>query len=284
MGAVLLAAAAWMAYYDFRITGHPLRMPYVEYDAQYGVIPPFTFQRWTSPPVYRHETLRQFREDWESRYHAELHEEGFLANVAKHKLAFSGSYFLGPVLLPFLIVVPCLVRSRKARVPVLLVGAVFLGAAIETWWEPHYAAPAAGAIYLMVTNALRRVASWRRIGRKGRRALVGIVLAASIVVAARSVVWSVTFKRRHWCEDRADIQKRLEKAGGKHVVVVHYGPTHWILNEWVYNAADVDASPVVWAREMADPEERARLLTYFADRHIWWLDTDATPPLLVPLR
>ena len=50
-------------------------------------------------------------------------------------------------------------------------------------------------------------------------------------------------------------------------------------NEWVYNAADIDASAVVWAREMAD---NSALLKYFATRRIWLLEADKRPRQLEP--
>jgi hypothetical protein len=49
----------------------------------------------------------------------------------------------------------------------------------------------------------------------------------------------------------------------------------------VYNAADIDASPVVWAREMAD---NSALLKYFSARRIWLLEADVHPAKLQPYR
>ena len=50
---------------------------------------------------------------------------------------------------------------------------------------------------------------------------------------------------------RAALQAALEREGGHHLIVVRYlspkGRSH---EEWVWNAVDIDASPVVWASEM----------------------------------
>jgi hypothetical protein len=41
----------------------------------------------------------------------------------------------------------------------------------------------------------------------------------------------------------------------------------------VYNDADIDASPVVWARAM-DAASDAELIRYFGARHVWLLEPD----------
>jgi hypothetical protein len=61
--------------------------------------------------------------------------------------------------------------------------------------------------------------------------------------------------------------------------LVRYGENHDCYAEWVYNEADIDGAPVVWAREM-DPTNDARIIRYFADRKIWLLEADAAPPRL----
>ena len=53
-------------------------------------------------------------------------------------------------------------------------------------------------------------------------------------------------------------------------------------SEWVYNAADIDAAPVVWARD-TDPVQNRELVEYFSDRTAWLLFVDgATIPRLAP--
>jgi len=76
---------------------------------------------------------------------------------------------------------------------------------------------------------------------------------------------------------RAAIQKQLESSPGLHLVVVRYSAGHVPTQEWVYNAADINGSKVVWAREMS-PMETARLLEYFRNRTVWLLEPDAPTP------
>lgn len=53
--------------------------------------------------------------------------------------------------------------------------------------------------------------------------------------------------------------------------------------EWVYNEADIDNAPVIWAREM-DMEKNRKLLEYFKNRKAWLLkvEDDKSPPILLP--
>ena len=75
--------------------------------------------------------------------------------------------------------------------------------------------------------------------------------------------------------------QRLEGQGGRHLVIVRYGPQHNVSQEWVYNRADIDRAPVVWARDMGDPQNR-ELLDYYRDRKIWVLEPDTDPLALRP--
>jgi hypothetical protein len=72
----------------------------------------------------------------------------------------------------------------------------------------------------------------------------------------------------------------LENTPGPHLVLVRYGQRHDPCQEWVYNAADINGSPVVWARAL-DSASDAELLRYFADRQAWLLEPDVQR--LVPL-
>ena len=47
------------------------------------------------------------------------------------------------------------------------------------------------------------------------------------------------------------------------------------------NAADIDNSRVIWAREM-DAQNNAELLRYFKDRTAWLVEPEANPSKLSP--
>ena len=75
--------------------------------------------------------------------------------------------------------------------------------------------------------------------------------------------------------DRAALLQHFREAGGNHLVIVRYAPSHDWMNEQVWNEADIDHSQVVWARDAGDGN--ADLLRYFHDRTIWLLEPDNRP-------
>ena len=79
---------------------------------------------------------------------------------------------------------------------------------------------------------------------------------------------------------RLAINRQLAEAGGQHLVFVRYSRFHQF-HEWVHNAADIDASPVVWARDLGSGENQ-KLLGYYPGRRVWLLEADALPPHLIP--
>jgi hypothetical protein len=80
---------------------------------------------------------------------------------------------------------------------------------------------------------------------------------------------------------RANVVSQLTARPGKQLAIVRYTPGHAPFDDWVYNRADIDASKVVWARELhaaSDPE----LLRYFRDRQVWLVEPDFEPPKVSP--
>ena len=72
--------------------------------------------------------------------------------------------------------------------------------------------------------------------------------------------------------------------GKKHLIFVRPGEGYYVHNEFVYNSADIDGSPVVWARDMG-PQEDQRLIDYYralGGREVWSLDIDNRGVLLAP--
>ncbi|MGD9714941.1 MAG: hypothetical protein AB7V46_23200, partial [Thermomicrobiales bacterium] len=86
-----------------------------------------------------------------------------------------------------------------------------------------------------------------------------------------------------WHLARVRLVHQLEALPGQHLVLVRYGEPHSVHAEWVYNRADIDASRIIWAREVS-PEEDRKLLEYFRQRKVWVLYAEEYPVRLEPYR
>jgi hypothetical protein len=108
----------------------------------------------------------------------------------------------------------------------------------------------------------------------------GILLCLASVIPTAAQLARLD-REKGWAIERAQVLVNLKRTGERHLIIVRYEPMHSPDEEWVYNGADIDSAPVVWAREM-DAEQNRKLFTYFADRRVWLLEADATPRRLVP--
>ena len=80
----LLLAAAWMGYYNFRVTGDPFRLPYQVHEATYAIVPVFLSQSLKAPPPYRHQAFRDFYTGWSVDCYQRQHSfSGWLKGAAK---------------------------------------------------------------------------------------------------------------------------------------------------------------------------------------------------------
>jgi hypothetical protein len=131
----------------------------------------------------------------------------------------------------------------------------------------------------------------RSFNVRGRR--VGNIIVAIILLylpfkpllLARGAI--VEFNNRGedlYVNDRDNIIAALQRAGGRHVVIVHYQPESKKPRvDWVYNSANIDAQAIVWARDRGRIENR-KLLAYYHDRHFWMLYADEWPVRIAPYR
>jgi hypothetical protein len=285
IGLVLLPAAAAMGYYNLRITGDALRLPYLVHEETYAVAPIFFWQKLRPEPAYRHPVLRDFHINWESKgYLAYRSLKGLVFTEGKKIRWIAQWYFRGwGLLLPLLFLPQVLRRDRWMRLAILLLGLFSVALLAETWTEAHYTAPITALFFVVILQAMRHLYDWqwngRAIGRRIAQASVALCLLAGVMASAHIARKDLYGQR--WYSNRAQIASRLKHAGGKHLVLVRYGPDHNSQHEVVYNEADIDHAAIVWAREM-DARQNQKLLTYFRDRQAWLLEADVPPLRLAP--
>jgi len=282
IAATVLAAAAGMGLYNHRVTGDALKMPYMAHHEQYCTFFPLFGAHAPSAPAWNHEILRRHHEA--SLGHVR-ERYGTLAHATVYsllKLRRLWFFFLGPLLTLPLLFVPL----RRSLLPAFAACALAVPACLLCERAaPHYFAPTAAPLLVLVAAGLRRL----HHARAGARP-VGAWLAAAVVagVGAQSLAalslpdrGNTTVSR--FMAHRDDLARDLAARGGRHLVLVEYGPAHSLDNEWVYNAADIDAAPIVWAHAMS-PAEDAALLRHFAGRTVWrvTIDDDDVRPVPRP--
>jgi hypothetical protein len=82
-------------------------------------------------------------------------------------------------------------------------------------------------------------------------------------------------------ERRTLVNRQLAATPGKLLVFVRYSARHIFQEEWVYNAAEIDDSRVVWARDLGPVEDR-KLIAHYPTRTVLLLEPDDRPPILKP--
>ena len=296
--AVLLLGGAWMLYYNWRGTGNPLVMPYAVNFQTYHIAKPFFFQKLNPLPVYHHASMKEMYVMHEmTEYQRSKYAMASIVGTA------AGDYYLF-FIWPFaLLIGPSLYAMWRSEMRVVLLAVVLLAADLfsQIWTpQPHYAAPAAGAFLLFLIFSVRH---FRSSGSPsaiwGSRALA-IVFAVCMISPIADKLRDPFMMRPYRSAilsgsdallplsnlmpaqiQRASIQSELEERGGKHLIIVHYPKYAVPWEEWVYNGADLENAPVIWARDMGyfDNQE---LVKYYADRQVWYADRGNLIQTIVP--
>ena len=289
---LLLIVAGMAAYYNYRVFGDPLKLPYQVNRATYASAPVFLWQRPRAEPIYRYKLMRDFysRAEMNDFLYART-LTGFLQGAAK-KLGIVQFFFFGMALLPPLIMLPRVLQDRRVRFLVVAGGVFGVGLSANAWLFPHYVAPFASALYAILLQAMRHLRVWRPGGQSRGLALVRILPLVCLVLAGlRLYAEPLNLFIPRWPTmwygteplglPRAHVLSELESYPGSQLAIVRYAANHAPFDDWVYNAAGIDKSKVVWARE-SETGDGMDLLRYFHDRTVWLVEPDATPPKISP--
>lgn len=290
---VLAGAFAGLGYFFYRVTGSAFTTPYQVNMRTYGLVyfpwetptPPSGFMRTVFP---------------------EGPSTGWLAAAIHHplqlqmmKILVVWLFYFGPLLsLPW--IAWLITRSRtqffksftpELRLLFLICFSVWFACALTIYTgQPHYVAPLT-AVFYAITMLMMRELYHASSGPFATRFLARSIPLICLILFACRVAAPLVHKNpapswiRTWCSQdeqnlrRAEILSQLEHTPGMHLVIVRYQPSHdFILDEWVYNHADIDRSKVIWARDMG--AQNAELLRYFRDRRSWLVEPDYNPPRL----
>jgi hypothetical protein len=142
----------------------------------------------------------------------------------------------------------------------------------------HYAAAYTCVIVFLIVKGVIALSHWSGWGAKVGPAVAIFLVSGAMASGLRyfPVKAMLGLERNPYEEQvnsRFQVVSQFLRLGGRHVAFVRYGATHSIHNEWVYNAANVDAAPIVWCRaiDRVSDEEVAR---YYKGRQFWLVSVD----------
>jgi hypothetical protein len=179
---------------------------------------------------------------------------------------------------------PWLVAAGKLRTPLLCFALAVFGMIATRGYFEHYSAPILGLRLLLWVESLRRLTRLRLWRGSWLAQLTPAAVTLGCLVPVGLYVLRSPFQvpRMHGMDvDRPRLGAELAQRPGKHLVVVKYSASHDPNREWVFNGADIDSSPIVWAR-MIDGVDNGPLLRYFSHRHIWLVMPDELVIRLTP--
>ena len=292
--AVFLIGGIWTGYYNWRITGSPLQLPYMMHDHQYNVTPVLSFLPLRHEPNYSTPRLAALHgaHGWEAKqYHAEKSRAQVLVAGFKATLQF----MLGPLRTAALIsmLFPIAWRDPTYRKMAIVSGVMVVALGIETFHFRHYAAPVWASLAVMI--AIWASLAWKlRIGKLPIGAAI-VTLTLLITVWQTPSVWvRDVFRRSHTASDadqasapgkgpqvrelrdrRAELMTQLASLDRPQLVIVRYPSQDWrVVEEWVYNSSDIDHQHTILAHDLGADKDR-ELLNYYPDRTVSLLTFDA---------
>lgn len=261
-------AATGMAYYNYRVTGNPVLMPYTVNQRLYSAVPVFYALQMALDPVYRHENIRKYWQEWvkgaylKRRANPLLSLRWYITILPFYFSPLSGFMFLA---------VGLLAKSVKVRIALAIFAVTSFGLLVIDGVQEHYLAPATGLVFIPVMYGVR----WLRARSQPFGPFMAVLFVALVFGAGLLGVF-----RLHEQTDtrRQGVIHELMHEGGRHLVIVRYSASHDLDTEYVYNRADIDGSPIVWAQDMGEEKNR-ELLDYYRGRKVWLLQPDPSPGL-----
>jgi hypothetical protein len=291
---ILLAAAGFSVYYNYRVTGHMTELPYSLNRKLYGTPQGFFWQK----PFYVHTPMPcDIRQEYEQqlRNHERRTSLRGLILATAGKVRTFWSFYFGPSLTIPLLFILFIWRGRNMALVFAATAAVAFYNLSFFAFVPHYAAAITGLILLIIVLCLRRMRAGGPSSLFLARSLPLVCALGLLIPMAGRLVQpilpsSASAIKRFWTTEFPDPWPReklladlLKNGSGNHLILVRYNcAEHIVDDEWVFNRADLEHARVVWAREL-DPASDRELIRHFAGRQIWLAEPDMKPPRILKL-
>jgi len=166
-------------------------------------------------------------------------------------------------------------RSQWFGFFAVTIASVVVGGAFVQWFWPHYAAPAVPAVLAAVAISVHRASIRARV--PAERCGLALLLVLVVHVAVALLLHGDTEQPG----SRTSVTRDLAQKGGEHLVFVQYDSDYTLHREWVYNAADMAAAPVIFAHDLGADRNPA-LVALYPNRSVWLLHVSLRKTQLEP--
>lgn len=293
--AIIAFTLGWLGYYDKAAFGKVTTLPYTINRATYAIAPYFIWQHARPEPAYRHPEMRRFYHRGELDYYDYVKKDPLKQTLIK--VAWVSFFFSGFALLPPLLMIRRVFLDHRIRF--LVIGVVFLacGMVIQIFTITHYVAAFTASFYAIGLQAMRHLRQWKPEKKPVGLLMTRMCVSVCLIVAVLRIFavplgiplheWPVTewnfmwYGPGHFGTERKAIADELENQPGKQLAIVYRGSRRNVLDEWVYNGADIDSQKVIWARAMS-PVQNSELIQYYKDRRVWLVNADDLPATVTP--
>ena len=256
---VQLSAGAFTALHNRAVTGSYTLMPYQLNRQVSGVPQSFLWQAPPKEPAFRFPEAKAMYE-WQRERRDLMDQHRFRRYAAV--LYNTWLFFVTPWLtLPIVLALGLLPKDRDIGVAGgLLVFATGVSA-LYPFFAARYIAAYACIFLFLIVRGLMVFYGWSPIGK----------VAACFLVAGAGLTGLAGLRPAYaTTPPRAQVERQLLETPGRHVVFVRYSRDHNFHDEWVHNAANIDASRIVWCRAMGPYD--AEVAGYYPDRKFWLVD------------
>ncbi len=288
-----LAGLAFWGYYNARVTGDPLHMPYAEYEVQYPMTSHFNVL--PQPPRKDFDRLSiAWVDQWEREAWNEARRPGFAMQRLRDLWARAGTFVGSAMLLtPMFWFAAKWWRDRNLRAAGVAVVLSVWAAFVEVLYFDHYAAPALAPLLMLVVAGLgylrqyqfspsRTVGAWLACTLPAAALATALIGPVAALLAGAPLIPAPSGAREY-------LENLLAEEYGPHLVFVRRtgaGAINWALYprvefapvqiEFVHNGANIDQQFVVWAHDLGEKQNQ-RLREYYKDRRVWTYDPEVDP-------
>jgi len=174
---LIFVTVTWLGYYDCKVFGGPLTLPYTVNRETHSMVPYYIWQNPRPEPADPDSAMRAFYKVELAICEQERSVKGYLLWMVA-KVVFLVPFFTGVILLVPLVMARRAFGDRRLRLLVVCVLVLVAGMAIGIYFEAYYLAPFVAAMYAVELQMMRHL----RVGRNGQ-STVGLALTRFIITA-----------------------------------------------------------------------------------------------------